>query len=353
VKYNILIPVAFTLLLFHCSGQHTTSPLIEIHGQTMGTTYMVKVVKTVKSGAEIQKNAGDSEEMTRRVRTGIEDLLLKVNMQMSTWIEGSEISRFNRYQGNDWFDISASTAQVIAEALRVSKESGGAFDITVGPLVNLWGFGPGKAGEQIPPAQQIKKMMAEIGYEKLSVRLSPPAVKKELPGIYCDLSAIAKGFGVDKVAEYLERAGFSHYLVEIGGEIRAKGTRPDGQPWRIGIASPGPGGKSPYEKIIRLTDIAMATSGDYFNYFEKNGVRYSHTIDPTTGRPITHKLASVTVIHQSCMTADAMATAIDVLGPDKGYDLAIKEGLPVFMIIRGEHGFLEKMTPRFREIASK
>jgi thiamine biosynthesis lipoprotein len=350
-KYPILL--IFILFLFQCSGQRTSSDLIEIHGQTMGTTYMVKMVKPEKPDANLQRGTSDTGEITRHVTAGIEELLKKVNLQMSTWIEDSEISRFNRYPGNEWFEVSADTVRVIAEAQRVSRESGGAFDITVGPLVNLWGFGPGKTGEQIPGEEQIKKAMTEIGYEKLSLRLSPPAIRKELPGLYCDLSAIAKGFGVDKVAEYLETTGFSHYLVEIGGEVRAKGTRPDGQPWRLGIASPGPAGNSPYQKVIHLMDLAMATSGDYFNYFEKDGVRYSHTIDPTTGKPITHKLASVTVIHKSCMTADAMATAIDVLGPEKGYELAVKENLPVFMIVRGEHGFIEKMTPRFKEIAAR
>ena len=351
-KYLILL-IIFTIFLFHCSGSRTSSDLIEIHGQTMGTTYMVKMVKPERPGANLQGGTPDSGEMTRQVSAGIEALLKEVNQQMSTWLEDSEISRFNQYQGNEWFEVSADTARVIAEALRVSKKSGGAFDITVGPLVNLWGFGPGKTGEQIPAEEQIEKVMAETGYEKLSVRLSPPAIRKDLPGLYCDLSAIAKGFGVDRVAEYLDAAGFSHYLVEIGGEVRAKGIRPDRQPWRVGIATPGPGASSPYQKIIRLRDISMATSGDYFNYFEKDGVRYSHTIDPTTGKPITHKLASVTVIHESCMTADAMATAIDVLGPEKGYELALKENLPVFMIVRGEHGFVEEMTPRFQEIAAR
>jgi thiamine biosynthesis lipoprotein len=313
----------------------------------MGTFYMVKIVKPK------DEKLSSRDGLIERVTADIENLLKKVNQQMSTWIEDSEISRFNRYRGAQWFEVSADTAAVFIHALKVSEQSNGAFDITVGPLINLWGFGPDRAKKQVPGEEQIKKVMKEIGHEKLSVRHSPPAIKKEEPGIYCDLSAIAKGFGVDQMAEYLDSQGFSHYLVEIGGEVRAKGLNHKNQIWRVAIASPDPHGGSPYQKIIRLKDASMATSGDYFNYFEKDGVRYSHTIDPTTGKPITHKLASVTVIHESCMTADAMATAINVLGPEKGYQLAIKENLAVFMIVRGRKGFLENMTSPFEEMMKR
>jgi len=345
---KLAVSVVFISVLFlidNCTGRdQKPANLLEINGSTMGTTYMVKIVKP-----EAEKfSFGD--ELSKRVTADIDNLLKKVNQQMSTWKEDSEISRFNRYQEFQWFEVSLETVLVITEALRVSKESHGAFDITVGALVNLWGFGPPGTARQIPGEEQIKKAMGEIGYQKLSVRLSPPALKKEEPGIYCDLSAIAKGFGVDQVAAYLDSRGFSHYLVEIGGEVRAKGLNHKKQIWRVAIASPDPYGGSPYQKIIGLTDASMATSGDYFNYFEKDGVRYSHTIDPSTGKPITHKLASVTVIHESCMTADAMATAINVLGPEKGYELAIKGNLAVFMIIRGQDGFLENMTSRFEEM---
>jgi thiamine biosynthesis lipoprotein len=348
---KLFVSLIFILTLFlidNCTGRdQKPANLIEIHGTTMGTLYMVKIVK---SGDE---KFASGDELTKKVTADIENLLKKVNQQMSTWIEDSEISRFNRYKESQWFEVSSETALVIAEALRVSKESGGAFDITVGPLINLWGFGPEGTVKKIPGEEQIKKVMEKIGYQKLSVRLSSPAIKKEEPGIYCDLSAIAKGFGVDQVAGYLDSRGFSHYLVEIGGEVRAKGLNHKDQIWRVAIASPGPQGGSPYQKIIRLKDASMATSGDYFNYFEKDGVRYSHTIDPTTGKPITHKLASVSVIHESCMTADAMATAINVLGPEKGYELALKENLPVFMIIRGKDGFIERMTLRFHEMLKR
>jgi thiamine biosynthesis lipoprotein len=349
IKLFVSLVFILTLFLINNCTDRVQKPanLIEIHGSTMGTTYMVKVVKPS------DEKFSPEDERSKKVTADIDNLLKTVNQQMSNWLADSEISRFNRYKGSQWFEVSPDTTRVFVEALRVSKVSNGAFDITVGPLINLWGFGPDGTVKQIPGEEQIKKVMGEIGYEKLFVRLSPPAIKKEEPGTYCDLSAIAKGFGVDKVVEYLDSRGFSHYLVEIGGEVRTKGLNHKNQLWRVAIASPDPHGSSPYQKVIQLMDAAMATSGDYFNYFEKDGVRYSHTIDPTTGKPITHKLASVTVIHESCMTADAMATAINVLGPEKGYELALKENLAVFMIIRGKEGFIERMTLRFHEMLKR
>lgn len=343
-----LILFVLCIFLFHCGDreQDAATGLIDIPGFTMGTTYRVKVVKSS------QWKPTDTDQITKTLSAGIADRLNTVNQQMSMWRKDSEISRFNRYRETGWFEISTDTARVIAEALETSKKSYGAFDITVGPLVNLWGFGPKKEKREIPGEAQIKEAMAKTGHQKLAVRLFPPSVKKEDPEIYCDLSAIAKGFGVDKVAEYLETQGFTDYLVEIGGEVHARGMSPKGTLWRVAIASPSPDSSSGYQKVIFLQDASMATSGDYHNYFEKDGVRYSHTIDPSTGRPISHKLASVTVVHAYCTTADAMATAIDVLGPEKGYELALKENLPVFLVIREKDGFVEKMTPRFQALSN-
>ncbi|MCP5045860.1 MAG: FAD:protein FMN transferase [bacterium] len=343
--------LGIVLFLFpHCTGsktgsnsdQNDHSDLIEIRGNTMGTTYMVKVAPMGES------RTANREVMTRQLSDGIDQLLKVVNLRMSTYIKDSEISRFNRYRQGGWFDVSVDTAVVFAEAIRVSGTAGGAFDITLGPLINLWGFGPSRKKGEIPSDLEIDSVMSIIGYEKLIVRLTPPSLKKEVPGLYCDLSAIAKGFGVDKVAEYLEFKGCSDYMVEIGGEIRTNGSKYNNQPWRVAIARPDSG--SDYQKTLPLRNASMATSGDYHNYFEKDGVRYSHTIDPTTGSPITHNLVSVTVIHKSCMTADAMATAINVLGPEKGYDLALRENLAVLMVLRKKGNFVEKITPAFEEI---
>lgn len=337
LKKYIILFFSLILLVF-CGGG--TAPdsggIVEIRGMTMGTSYMVKIVV----------DGADEAVLT----VEIDDLLKKVNLQMSTWIADSELSRFNDFDGAGWFDVSADTALVVAESLRISEMSHGAFDMTVGPLINLWGFGPGKREVPVPSDAQIAAVMASTGYGNVSVQSDPPALKKAKPGIYCSLAAIAKGFGVDKVAEYLDAKGFTAYLVEIGGELRTRGVKAEGKPWKVAIATPD--GRAGHQKVLALNNVGMATSGDYYNYFEKDGKRYSHTIDPVTGRPITHTLASVTVIHESCMTADALATAINVMGPEKGYQLALENELSVFLIVKEKGVFVEKMTPRFEQVAS-
>lgn len=332
---SISIILIVSLILASCSGVKQKEDPIILNGLTMGTTYSIKV-------AGVKKSQYDPAAL----QSGIDEVLKKVNQQMSMYISDSEISRFNRSRTTGWFEISAGTALVLDAALAVSRQSNGAFDITVGPLINLWGFGL-KRQEEIPDETAIKEALEKIGYRHLSVRLNPPAVKKALPKLYCDLSAIAKGYGVDRVTKFLESKGIVRYMVEIGGEVRTRGKNPQNRWWRIGIVSPNR--SFGLQKIVHLKDIAMATSGDYRNYFEKDGVRYSHTIDPRTGRPITHPLASVTVIHPSCTMADALATAIDVLGPEKGYDLAIRHNLPAYFIIRRDNGFVDKMTPQFQK----
>lgn len=324
------------LLWVTCTTGESQRELLTLTGGTMGTTFTVKIVR--------DETFSDAFDL-RKVESDIRDLLTQVNEQMSTYLEDSELSRFNRSATTDWFAISPDFARVLQQALRTSELSGGAFDITVGPLVNLWGFGPENRPVKIPSAREIADRKALVGYQHVQVRLNPPAVKKSRPDIYCDLSAIAKGFGVDKVSEYLEALGVRNYMVEIGGEVRTRGRNAENTLWRIGIESPD--NPSGIEKVLNISDHAMATSGDYFNYFEEDGVRYSHTIDPRTGRPITHKMASVTVVHASCMVADAFATAIDVLGPEKGYEFALEQKLPVFMLVRQDGRFAEKMTPNF------
>jgi thiamine biosynthesis lipoprotein len=336
-----LLILLLSVVISSCSNSEIRKKLVVINGLTMGTTYTVKFVE---DSGSTRDNNGDN---STRIKAGIEKVLLQVNSKMSVFMNDSEISRFNRVESTDWFQISPNTAWVIKQALSVSEKSGGAFDITVGPLVNLWGFGTRKVNG-IPTEDEINHTLKIVGYKNMSVRLSPPAVKKKIKKMNCDLSAIAKGFGVDKLAEYLESAKITSYLIEIGGEVRTRGKNNHDQWWRIGIASPT--GTFGIQKVIELKNQSMATSGDYRNYFEKDGVRYSHTIDPKTGRPISHNLASVTVIKDCCMVADALATAINVLGPEKGYDLAIKENLAVFFILKSDEGFTEKTTPEFERI---
>ncbi len=238
-----------------------------------------------------------------------------VDTAMSTYQDDSELSRFNRH-GTEPFEVSDSMIEVVSEAQRIAELSSGAFDITVGPLVDAWGFGPDPGGDP-PDADTIAVLLADNGFRRLDVDPEQRTLQKENAAIRCDLSAIAKGYAVDRVALGLTDLGLVDFMVEIGGEVRAVGRNAVGEAWRIGIERPEAGSRGMWSAVA-LADAAMATSGDYRNYYEKDGVRISHTIDPRTGRPVTHRLASVRVIHPSCMTADALATAISVLGPEEG-----------------------------------
>ncbi len=312
-----------------------------IDGYATGTSYGIKLF--LPDDAKISR-----DELNARIR----NRLREIEYMMSIFINDSEISRFNRYQGTGWFGVSAETAYVADESLKISRLSGGAFDITIAPLINIWGFGPSGDRKSVPDPALIAKARRMTGFENIAVRLSPPALSKKMPGLICSLSAIAQGYASDDIGLLLDRLGVSSYMVEIGGEIKARGRKPGGSPWRIGIAAPEKG-QNNIQLALELDNKSVSTSGDYQNYFEKNGKRYSHTIDPKTGYPITHGLASVTVVHESCMHADAMATAINVLGPDEGYNLAVKENLPVYLIIHDGGKFKEKMTPQFEKLILK
>ncbi len=302
----------------------------------MGTTYTVKVADAPTDLSQDQLQAA------------IERVLEKVNDQMSTYRADSELSKLNSNSSTQWIDSSADLLTVVEEALRVSRLTDGAFDITVGPLVNLWGFGPDKQENQVPTQQQITDAMSRVGYTKISTRRSPPAIRKMRRDIYIDLSAIAKGYGVDKVAEHLESLGVHNYMVENGGDLRAKGHNADSTPWKIGIEKPVPGQRA-VQLIVQLQDQGMATSGDYRNFFGKDGQRFSHTINPREGMPITHNLASVTVLSPTAMGADAMATALLVMGPETGYALAKRERLAAYFINRTADGFVDRSTPQFEQ----
>ena len=307
----------------------------------MGTYYRIKLTQLPQNSSADQ------------LQSGIETRLETINDQMSTWRDDSELSRFNTQTGTGWFEVSGATALVLAEANRISELSNGAFDVTVGPLVNLWNFGEQQGTDRIPIDEEIANAKQSIGYRNLEFRISPPALRKKISEIHVNLSAIAKGFAVDQVAEYLDEIGITGYMVDIGGEVRTQGTKPDGTGWKIGIQSPLEIQNSPY-KSVSLQNRSMATSGDYRNYFEKEGKRYSHTIDPRTGRPVDRQLASVSVVHESCMTADALATAIMVLGPQAGYNLALREQLPVLLLVYKGNGLVEKSSPQMqRLIANK
>ena len=317
--------------------QSNNYKIVLINGLTMGTTYSIKI------------KTADAVVNQEKIRADIEKILLEINQKMSTYIVDSELSVINFSNSLDSNLISDDLFKVISHANTISKTTNGAFDITVGPLVNLWGFGPNKSENKIPSNEEIELIKKNMGDKKIYLNKETTSIKKLHPDLYVDLSGIAKGFAVDKIALYLNSYNLENYLVEIGGELIAKGTNEDNEVWQIGIENPN----NNLAKIIGLKDIAMATSGDYRNYFEKNGVRYSHTITPNTGKPIKHKLASVTVLDKTAMNADALATAFMVLGPAKTIELANELKIGVYLIIKNDENFYEEYNEYFEPFISK
>ena len=271
------------------------------------------------------------------------------------WIEGrmshyrpdSELSRFNGARTTAPQPMSGETLDVIAEALAVSRASGGAFDVTVGPLVDAWGFGPSGRARAAPDEAALVILRTRVGSELLEIDRGASTLGKRRAEVVIDLSALAKGYAVDALASLLADLGVRDYLVEIGGELRAAGTNEQGTPWRVAVERPGAGAPAP-QRVVPLTDAAVATSGDYRNFYDLDGVRVSHAIDPRTGRPVTHGLRSVTVIAERCILADARSTALAVLGPEDGYALAIEQGWAAFFVSDDGTGRLvERETPAF------
>ncbi|WP_293762508.1 FAD:protein FMN transferase [uncultured Paraglaciecola sp.] len=304
-----------------------------ISGPTMGTTYNVKFVSV--DGVEQQK-----------LKREIDQSLLNINQLMSTYIKDSELSRFNQWRSVEPFPMSAQTLDVLIEAKRLGVMSAGLLDVTIGPLVNLWGFGPQNRPEKVPTEKLIDTTRQKVGLDKL--KIGTTWASKSHPDLYIDLSTIAKGYAVDKLAELLQTFSINNYLVEIGGEMRLAGQKASGKPWKIAIEKPETEQRS-IQKIISVGDNAVATSGDYRNYYEQNGVRYSHLINPTTGYPIKHNLVSVTVIHASSMTADGLATALNVMGKEKALELAEKDGIAVLLITKEKDGFTEYTSSKFEQ----
>lgn len=330
IKWLSLIGLTF----FITSCFKSEPQLLHIQGQTMGTYYQVKYVLTVEQQKDAQLTA-------KNLQLEIDKRLELVNDQMSTYRPNSELSRFNKAKKS--LVVSEQTRHVIEVALDIFKQSNGAYDVTVGPLVNLWGFGPDKRPDKVPSQSLINEKMKTVGSQYLSVEGN--TLIKAIPDLYVDLASIAKGYGVDFIAEYLQQLGITNYLVDIGGELRVHGMKSSEQQWTLAIERPSAG--QDVERVIHLGDNAIATSGDYRNYFESDGIRYSHTIDPKVGAPIKHKLASVTVIDKSSMVADGLATAITVLGPKVGFEFALKRHIPVFLLVKKGDDFIERYTPEF------
>ncbi|WP_164078399.1 FAD:protein FMN transferase [Alteromonas facilis] len=328
------LPILFLFTL--CFAVACSQPVPEethFTGKTMGTTYNIKV----------PPNASVDENI---LHDQIKAALANVNALMSTYDPQSELSRFNQSRSQEPFAISPQTHLVIAEAIRLAGVTEGALDITIGPVVNLWGFGPDMRPEVIPTDETITEALSKTGIAQL--QLTDRAVIKYHPELYVDLSTIAKGYGVDVIAELLQANGFTDYLVEIGGEMRVAGKKLNGQLWRIAIEKPVTEQRI-LQKVIEIGDNAIATSGDYRNYYEQDGVRYSHLIDPTTGKPIQHNLVSVTVVHPSTMTADGLATALAVMGAEKAKALAELNDWAVMLITKEGDEFVEWASSGFEQ----
>ena len=290
-------------------------------GKTMGTKYHVAVVHSKKEIIDKQI-----------LKSNIDDLLKNLNQQVSTYIPNSQISQFNQTKNTDWIRVDKEFFEIVRASQSVSEISAGSFDISISALVNLWGFGV-KTHDKSPSQTQIQQAMTEVGYQHLQLNPERSSLRKLRASLQIDLSAIAKGFAVDKVSHLLNDKGFSNHLVEIGGELRVNGTNQSDNKWRIAVEQPDLR-TNVAKHGLEITNRGVATSGDYRNYFVEKGVRRSHIIDPKTGYPIKHNLASVTVIHESTMLADAYATALLVMGEKKGKVFAKKNNLDVLMIIR-------------------
>ncbi len=335
---RLLPALALTTLLTGClfDKEHD---VVRLSGETMGTTFNVTAI-----GEDLDETA---------LAASVEETLAAVNAKMSNWDPNSEVSTFSASTSTDPVAVSDEFVLVLAAANDVHDKTDGAFDVTLGPLIELWGFGPRKPEDPVPSDADIEAALAGVGQKRLlTLDAEAGTLAKSEPGVGINLSAIAKGYGIDAVAETLRDAGIENYLVEIGGDLVSKGQNDKGETWQIGIEKPQAGSQS-LQLIVSLDDRGMASSGDYKNYFEQDGVRYSHIIDPTTGRPITHRTTSVTVLAENAMMADAWATAMLALGQEKGMQLAEEHKLAVYFISRdvtgGDDAYITSHSSAFKD----
>lgn len=329
-----LVSLCF-LMIVACSPSDRQR-VYRLDGRTMGTTYHITAV--VGPSVALAENT-----LQMRVDKALEN----VNQIMSTYIADSELSMLNNISVNQPIIVSQALFDILLLSQNISEQSAGAFDVTVGPLVNLWGFGPNKSLDKKPGPDAIADAQARVGFQQVLLDEEKRQVVKE-SNVTIDLSAIAKGYGADVIATLFKQVGIEDYMIEVGGEIAVAGNNPSGIPWRIGVEEPTLAQTGVMQAVSTL-EGGIATSGDYRNYFEVDGRRFSHTIDPKTGYPIEHRLASVTVVAPSAAKADAWATAINVLGPDEGYQLAVEKHLAVYLIIRHEGHFITKSSPAFNQ----
>lgn len=300
-------------------------------GPTMGSTYSVKYVRS--------KGTPEAPAL----KAGVEAILAEVDLQMSTYRKDSDILRFNKAEAGSCTPLPQPMLDLVMLGEQLSKQSDGGFDMTVLPLLNLWGFGPGGHGEKVPSAEAIEAAQQHVGHQHLQVRGTELCKDAD---VQLDFNSVAAGYAVDRIAGWLQQQGVTSYLVEATGEVKASGRKPDGSSWRIAIEEPRDDQRVA-QRVLDLDGLGVSTSGDYRNYFEENGRRYSHTIDPRAGAPITHKLAAVTVVHPQALQADGLSTLLMVLGPDEGMAFAERNGLAAFFVTREGTGFVSKASSAF------
>ena len=334
---QLLAVIIVSTSILGCSEPKLTNSAF--NGQTMGTFYDIKVAHFL-----LTKNEQSA------IHAEIERRLELVNDQMSTYRPHSELSRFNLSPAVNDFPVSEDTARVVAESIRIHEITSGAFDVTLGPLVNLWGFGPDHLPQEKPTVGMIKAALSRVGIEHLSHTKN--TLSKNIDMLYVDLSGIAKGYGADVIVEYLESLGIENYIVGLGGDLRAKGINANNVSWQIAIEKASTTEHS-VQHVVAIGNNAIVTSGSYRNYYDLNDERFSHTIDPITGKPAQHNLVSVTVIHPSAMTADGFATAFMAMGEVQGMTLARQKKLAVYMIYKSGDDFKEVYTETFSPFFQK
>jgi FAD:protein FMN transferase len=314
-----------------------TQPLMRetlLSGQTMGSAWTVKIAGGLPASAE-------------GLRDGVQARFDAVNLALSTYRADSALSHFNNDDSGQWVDIDAELGDVLSYALSLAEDSGGAYDVTVGPLVNLWGFGPDPASWRVPEAAALESARRRVGWRKIEVDATKRRARKA-PGVRVDLSSLGKGRGVDRVAEYLDAQGVTNYLIDLSGKLRARGVNIHARRWRVAVEPPqadATSSRPPFAPaIIELVDQSVATAGDYRRFFEIDGKHYSHIIDPRTGRPVTHDTVSASVIASECMQADALATMLMAMSPDDAVALADRRRLAALLIARNNGEIVAKHT---------
>lgn len=322
-----------TTMLSSSSLPATAGTIHSLYGHTMGTSWSVKLVAPART---------DSHALHAGIQVQLDDVVA----QMSTWEPDSDITRFNQATAGTWHTLPEQFWEVLSCALEMARASGGAYDPTVGPLVAAWGFGAGSAARGVPDDAVLSAAQARVGWRRLAT--GDGRCLLQPGGLQLDFSAIAKGYGVDCVARFLRGRGITSALIEVGGELHGYGRKPDGEPWRVLVeSSPDEEAESVVPRVIDLDNLAIATSGDRWHWFEQGGQRYSHTLDPRTGLPVAHAPAAVTVIAADAMRADAWATALTVMGADDGFSFAEQQNLAARFVIRGDESLQERMTSRF------